>query len=209
MIEAGQPRALRVVVADERPQAIEEAARLVAQAGHQVVRQESERPALAGAIAASGAEVAVVAVDRDPVHALDLVEAIHAGTSCPVVLLLHDDDPALVHAALTRGVTAYADRATPGAVESAIELAWRRFAETRRLADQVHDLESGAERRALIERAKGVLMERHDIDERSAYEMLRSRARAARIPGFELAEAVLRGQPLLRPQGRAEPGDAG
>ena len=42
----------------------------------------------------------------------------------------------------------------------------RRFAE-------YHDLEGAFGRRALTERAKGILMERHSIDEDRAFEMLR------------------------------------
>jgi len=42
----------------------------------------------------------------------------------------------------------------------------RRFAE-------YHDLQGAFGRRALTERAKGILMERHGIDEASAFEMLR------------------------------------
>jgi ANTAR domain len=43
----------------------------------------------------------------------------------------------------------------------------RRFAE-------YHDLQGAFGRRALIERATGILMERHSIDEESAFEMLRA-----------------------------------
>ena len=46
----------------------------------------------------------------------------------------------------------------------------RRFAE-------YHDLEGAFGRRALIERAKGILMERHTIDEEHAYELLREHSR--------------------------------
>jgi hypothetical protein len=48
----------------------------------------------------------------------------------------------------------------------------RRFAE-------YHDLEGAFGRRALTERAKGILMERHAIDEESAFAMLREQSRAA------------------------------
>ena len=46
-------------------------------------------------------------------------------------------------------------------------------------------------RRALIERAKGVLIERHGVDEREAFEMLRDEARRNRVRMAAIADAVL------------------
>ena len=48
----------------------------------------------------------------------------------------------------------------------------RRFAE-------YHDLEGAFGRRAITERAKGILMERHSIDEAAAFELLREHSRSA------------------------------
>ena len=54
----------------------------------------------------------------------------------------------------------------------------RRWREHHELAEQVARLETALERRALIERAKGILMERHNVDERAAFERLREHARS-------------------------------
>jgi hypothetical protein len=51
--------------------------------------------------------------------------------------------------------------------------------------------------RAVVERAKGILMERHDVAEQDAYEMLRRHARDGRQSLLSTAEAVLRARPLL------------
>jgi AmiR/NasT family two-component response regulator len=75
----------------------------------------------------------------------------------------------------------------------------RRFAEYR-------DLRGAFGRRALIERAKGILMERHSIDEGSAFEMLRARSRSDNRELIDLAAAVVDGYRLLpgRPDASAE-----
>lgn len=49
----------------------------------------------------------------------------------------------------------------------------------------------------MIERAKGILMERHDIDEESAFGMLRDEARRTHRKVVDLAEAVIVGRPVL------------
>ena len=82
-------------------------------------------------------------------------------------------------------------------MQGAIEIAMRRHEETARLAEQVERLESALERRGAIERAKGILMERHSIDERAAFELLREHARRSNRRVVELAHAVADGHALL------------
>jgi AmiR/NasT family two-component response regulator len=55
----------------------------------------------------------------------------------------------------------------------------------------------------LIERAKGILMERHGIPEQEAFEMLRDQARATNRRVLDVAAAVVEGRPLLPPRGAA------
>jgi response regulator NasT len=66
----------------------------------------------------------------------------------------------------------------------------RRFAE-------YHELQGAFGRRALTERAKGILMERHSIDEASAFEMLRDHSRIGKRKLIDLAAAIVDGHRLL------------
>ena len=72
----------------------------------------------------------------------------------------------------------------------------RRFAE-------YHDLEGAFGRRAVIERAKGILMERHSLDDAAAFDMLRGQSRSTSRKLVDVAHAVIDGHPLLPKQ----PGD--
>ena len=74
--------------------------------------------------------------------------------------------------------------------ENAIEIVLRRFAE-------YHDLEGAFERRALTERAKGILMERHSLSEDAAFEMLRDQSRVDNRELIDLAAAVVDGRQAL------------
>jgi response regulator NasT len=49
----------------------------------------------------------------------------------------------------------------------------------------------------VIERAKGILMERHMIDDRAAFAMLRDHARNRGRKVVDVATAVVEGHPLL------------
>ena len=80
---------------------------------------------------------------------------------------------------------------------SAIEVAVRRHAEAEALSEKVSQLETALARRAVIERAKGILMERHGIDERAAFELLREHARSHSRTVVAVAQSVAEGHALL------------
>jgi AmiR/NasT family two-component response regulator len=67
----------------------------------------------------------------------------------------------------------------------------------RELEERVRQLQSGLERRAVIECAKGILMERHDISAHDAFELLRRSARGSSRSVFELANLVINARTLL------------
>jgi hypothetical protein len=80
--------------------------------------------------------------------------------------------PDFVKEASKRGVFAHISDADVEDWQSSIDIVLRRFAE-------YHDLQGALGRRALTERARGILMERHAIDEPSASELLREHSREA------------------------------
>ena len=115
----------------------------------------------------------------------------------PIIALVGGHDPGFVSSAAERGIYAFARLRFLDEVEGAIELALRRHAETKRLSDQVEQLETALARRGTIERAKGILMERHGVDERGAFELLRQQARKSNRRVIDLALAVTDGHALL------------
>ena len=112
-----------------------------------------------------------------------------------MIVLLHEPDPAFIKEASKRGVFAYLTDADANDWQSSIDIVLRRFAE-------YHDLEGAFGRRALTERAKGILMERHSVDEASAFEMLREHSRTANRKLVDVATAVVDGHRLLPKQPR-------
>jgi response regulator NasT len=85
----------------------------------------------------------------------------------------------------------------PEAIQGAIEIAVRRYRDRARLSEKVDQLEGALERRGVIERAKGILMERHSVNEREAFELLRDQSRANDKRVVEIAQAVTDGHALL------------
>lgn len=186
-------RALRLLAADEDELALRRFAEMAEGLGHEVIATAVDLAQATEAIAREDPDASVVVVHRDDEHALALIEEINSFARGPVVAMVDDDDPAFVARAAERGVAAYTQANGPEALQSALELAVRRHAEAGRLAEEVQQLETALERRAVIERAKGVLMERHGLGQREAFERLRSHARSHSAPIIQVAGAVAEG----------------
>jgi two-component system, response regulator PdtaR len=197
-----QTRALKVLLADEDAGALKILAGQVRELGHTPTEIAVDLAAAAEAIARDDPDLTIVAVYRDEGHdgsyALDLIEEINAYSTGPVIALLDREDPDFVAEAAERGIFAYARQETAESIQAAIEVAMRRWREQHALHQQVERLEGALERRALIERAKGILMERHDIDDRAAFELLREHARSNNRTVVDVSSAVAQGHALLR-----------
>jgi len=185
---------LRVLVADEDAEALDRLAELLQQLGHSACAYAIEVSEVAEKVVSDDPDLSMVVVHRDDDHALALIEEICAYATGPVIALTLDDDPEFAARAADRGIAAQATPTEPDAVQAAIEVALRRHAEIERLEAKVDQLEGALARRAVIERAKGILMERHGVDDRTAFERLRTHARTERRRVVEIAIAVSEGQ---------------
>jgi AmiR/NasT family two-component response regulator len=191
-------RALRVLLADEDPGALRIIAGQVRELGHEPTEIAVDLREAAEAIARDDPDLTIVAVYRQDRHALNLIEEINAYSTGPVIALLDHEDPDFVAEAAERGIFAYARQETTDSIQAAIEVAMRRWRDHHELGEQIERLEGALERRALIERAKGILMERHDLDDRAAFELLREHARSNNRMVVDVASAVTEGHALLR-----------
>jgi AmiR/NasT family two-component response regulator len=187
---------LRVLIANERKDRLALVAPIVAALGHEVIAREVEVADVASMTARERPDVALVGVGESSDNALRLIELIVQEATCPVIVLIHAPDPDFVKEASKRGIFAYTTDADAQEWQSSIDIVLRRFAE-------YHDLEGAFGRRALTERAKGILMERHSVDEASAFEMLREQSRTANRKLIDVATAVVDGHRLLPKQPQA------
>lgn len=181
---------LRLIAADEDPQALERTAELLEQLGHVVTACTASVAEACELIARDDPDAAVVVVHEDQGHALDLIDELSEALSGPVIALLGDAGAEFAEAAAAHGLDAIAAEPTADGLQAAIEVAMRRHGERTALAEQVDQLEHALERRAVIERAKGRLMERHGLDERAAFDRLRAEARRRSITVVSLAQEV-------------------
>jgi AmiR/NasT family two-component response regulator len=183
MKDGGGLDGLRILVADGHGHRLDEVLRSVTELGHEVVGQASLGD-VAKATAAAHPDAAIVIVGESTERALDLIGRIVTEAYCPVIAILDVEDEAFIRDAAKRGIFAYITLGRDAsALQSSLDVVLSRFAE-------YQGLEGAFARRAITERAKGILMERHSVDEKRAFEMLRDEARRSNRKVIEVAEAV-------------------
>jgi response regulator NasT len=110
----------------------------------------------------------------------------------PVVLLTAYSERELVRQAQRSGVLAYLVKPVKEAdLVPAIEVALARFADLRGSAHKIGELEGTLQTRKLVERAKGLLMQRDGLSEEAAFRRMQSEARRTRRSMAEVARHIL------------------
>jgi two-component system, response regulator / RNA-binding antiterminator len=181
---------LRVLIANEGRDRLALVAPIVTGLGHEVIARPIEVEDVEAVTVRERPDVALVGLGESSAHALELIDTIVSEEACPVIVLLHSRDPAFVEEASKRGVFGHISDAGVEDWQSSIDIVLRRFAE-------YHELAGAFGRRALTERAKGILMERHAVDEAGAFHMLRDQSRSDNRKLVDLAAAVVEGHRLL------------
>jgi response regulator NasT len=109
----------------------------------------------------------------------------------PIVMLTAFSEAALVGRAVDAGVFGYLVKPfRESDLLPAIEAARARHAELQALRDEAGSLRDALEARKLIERAKGLLMEKDGLSEAEAFARLRSASQQTGRPLREVAQAV-------------------
>jgi response regulator NasT len=157
---------LRVLIANQRADRLEQLAQVVTGLGHEVIAREIHVSDVAAVTARERPDVALVGLGESAEHALLQISEIVAEAYCPVIALLDDYDGEWVNEAAARGVFAYIVDSRPEELQSAIDITLRRFAELqhlqgafdRRQAESTRQTERiQAQHRQLLELQDGVV----------------------------------------------------
>ena len=198
MAAEGTEQRLRVLIANERNERLDAITSVVHELGHDVIARNINVEQIAAQTRAELPDVALVGLGLDVKHSLDLISEVVREAACPVIALLDASDPTYVSEAAKRGVFAYVIvDDDPQELKNALEITLLRFAE-------FHNLEGAFGRRATIEQAKGVLMERQGISPDQAFQHLREHSQQTGRKLVDVAQAVIDSHRLLRPPAQTE-----
>jgi response regulator NasT len=194
---------LQVLIANEQHDRLENITAIVEALGHEIVGRGVDISEVGPLSRSTGAEVALVGLGLDNEHALTEISQIVHEAACPVIALLDVEDPGYVQEAAKRGVFAYVvlDGEESAELQGALDITLRRFAE-------FQNLQGAFGRRAIIEQAKGILMERNGIDAHAAFALLKSHSQQTGQKLFDVAQAMTQTHLLLPSSRRADKGQS-
>ena len=196
-------RNLRILLANERKEDLQALGDVLDDLGHEVTPFAVSVAEATELIAREEPDLAFVVLDGDDEHGLALIAETVTFASGPVLVTVREaESPDTIARAADMGIMGYVDSWAPDDLQGAIDVAVRRHREEQRLTEKVAQLESALDRRVVIERAKGILMERHRLDDRASFELLREHARSSSRRVVDVAQTVLDGHALLPPKGR-------
>jgi two-component system, response regulator / RNA-binding antiterminator len=143
-------------------------------------------------IQAASADVIIVDADAPGRDTLEQISLMSTTLEKPVVVLSGQKDQRSIQAAMRAGVSAYVSHTIQGDdLSGIIQVAAARFAEHKKLRDELKEAKSQLTERKLVERAKGILMTDHGYSEPDAYKRMRNMAMSKGKRLSEVAEAII------------------
>jgi len=165
---------------------------------HARIHRVEDADAIALHLIRAKADAAIIVSNRPDPQAIAALRAIGAVRPLPVVLFVTQSDPGEIDAAIGAGATALVvDGFDTGRIGPVLQIAHCRFAANEALRAELAQARSELAARKVIERAKGILMERRSLTEADAYAMLRRSAMQDGKTIAEIAEAIMAADRLL------------
>jgi response regulator NasT len=187
-------RPLRIVVAEAKASLQEALARL----GHQVVAAQTGCQ-LVEMCKAAVPDLVVSDVRLPELDGIDAALEVNGDKPVPFILVADCHDPeALSRAAASEGVMAYLIKPVKEAdLVAAILVAMSRSEQLQAARREVAELHGALEERKLMERAKGILMRRLQLDEQDAFRRLKKRSSDSNRKMAEVAREVIEAEEVF------------
>lgn len=198
--------ALRIVViisdpalvaeGDEQAQAIEERSRLLRigllEAGYKLVATLPADVFLTERLAQLQADLVIVDAESDARDALEHVVMATRDERRPIVMFTNDSDTRPMNEAVAAGVTAYIVAGLASErIHPILTVAMARFKHEQALLAELDNARGELQDRKLIDRAKGLLMQRQGLSEQEAYVRLRKAAMNKSVKLADIAQQML------------------
>ncbi|MEW6273245.1 MAG: ANTAR domain-containing protein [Thermodesulfobacteriota bacterium] len=187
-----EPGRLRVLIVDrtiDRSHALREA---LEREGYVVVTPSAEHFDLLRSVRELEPDVVIIDMDAPERDMLEDSRRIFEEQPRPIVMFVDESDGESIRAAVHAGVASYVVKgASAERVRPVLEVAIARFREFQALKTELAEARSSLAERKLIERAKGILMERRGCSEDDAYRALRHMAMSRNQRLIEVARNVI------------------
>lgn len=166
--------------------------------GHTVVAEAENGVEAVEAARLHKPDVIIMDIKMPIMDGIEAARTILSDTPCAILFLSSFNEEELLDQASATGALAYIMK--PFRKEDlapALAIAVSRFAEIRSQQKEIDLLKDTLETRKLIERAKGILMDRHSMSESEAFKRIHFQARNQNKKMREIAQSIISAAELL------------
>lgn len=160
--------------------------------GHQVVAEAENGLQAIESARATTPDVIIMDIRMPEMDGIEAARQIVTEHPCALLFLTAYNDEELVEQASETGALAYLMKPfRKEELAPALEVAIRRFRQLQDQNQEISCLKEALETRKLIERAKGILMDRHDMTEQDAFSYIHFKARNQNKKMRDIAERII------------------
>ena len=188
---------IRVVIAEDESVNRVDLEEELEQQGYEVVGAAADGEAAVNLTRELRPDVVLMDIKMPKMDGIEAAEMLTREKLAPVLLFTAYSDDDLIERARAAGVVHFVTKPwREKDLKPAIEIALSRFSEFRAMENKVKDLEEALATRKVVEKAKGVLMEKYKLSENEAFKRIQRLSMNNRKSMREVAEAILLAEEL-------------
>lgn len=185
-------RSLRIAVADDEPDMRDYFTTILPLLGHEVISVAGTGRELVELCRLAPPDLVITDIKMPDMDGLEAADRIYKQAPVPVILVSAFHDADFIRRAEADHILAYLVKPIKQAdLEPAIAIAMRRFEQFQALHKEAADLKQALEDRKTIEKAKGVLMKKANLDEPAAFRRLQKLASDKNRKLVDIARVIL------------------
>ena len=184
---------LNILIADDEAIIRMDIKELLEEAGHKVVGEATNGQQAVELAKKMKPDLCIFDIKMPKMDGIAAAKIVSKEKIAPVVLLTAFSQPEIVKDATEAGVLAYLVKPVQEAnLFPAIEVAMSRYREMQGLEDELLKVKDTLAMRKTLDRAKGILMDAHNISESEAFNRIQKYSMAKRKTIKGVAEAIIR-----------------
>lgn len=188
-------KSIRIVVAEDEAIIRLDLVETLREEGYEVVADTGRGDTAIELVRDHKPDVAIFDIKMPGQDGLEAARAVSAEKICPVVMLTAFSQREVIEQARDAGALAYLVKPFQKTdLVPAIELAIGRFAELKLLSGERDALDEQLQLRKLLDRAKGVLIDKHHMTEQAAFDFIQKSAMSSRSRMKDVAQKVVDGE---------------